>query len=128
MGGALKTEPITVNCICPGLVPTGLLGTPFTDAMQADMLTPTSTIVKAINNFLSDPSLTGQAAECSGADVIYRPHYEAENEAAKYMLSLSHGNVPMQFDLQAMGKFMREKKEYYDIMERDGTTDGTAEM
>ena len=117
MGMALKNEPITANCICPGLVPTGLLPPAITDGIQQDMITPTSTIVKAINGFLSDSSITGQVAECSGPDIIYRPSYEPENEAAKYMLSLQDGKVNAKIDVPAMARHMKAKLEYYATME-----------
>ena len=117
MGAALKNEAITVNCICPGLVPTGLLPPTFTDGLQADMITPTSTIVKAINGFLSDEALTGQVAECSGPDVIYRPSYEPENDAARYMLKLQDGKVPAKIDLQGIQSYAKAKKAYYATME-----------
>ncbi|OCT54855.1 hypothetical protein CLCR_02998 [Cladophialophora carrionii] len=120
MGAALGKEPITVNCICPGLVPSGLLPEAFTNALQADMITPRSTIVKAINNFLADDSLTGQVAECSGQDVIYRPSYEPENEAARYMLALQDGKVAAKIDLAEMGRHAKVK-EFYDRMEESAT-------
>ncbi|EXJ62992.1 hypothetical protein A1O7_03436 [Cladophialophora yegresii CBS 114405] len=121
MGAALVKEGITVNCICPGIVPSGLLPEAFTNALQADMITPTSTIVKAINNFLADDSLTGQVAECSGQDVIYRPPYEPENEAARYMLALQDGKVGAKIDFVEMGKHAKMKKEFYDRMEDSAT-------
>ncbi len=120
MGAALKAEPITVNCICPGLVPSGLLPESFAGALPADMVTPTSTIVKAINTFLADNSLRGQLAECSGQDIIYRPSYEPENEAARLMLALADGKVPLQFDWGDMAKHAKLKSGVYDQME--GTT------
>ena len=116
MGNALKAEPITVNCICPGLVPSGLLPQSFSAALKPEMVTPTSTIVKAINNFLVDRSLTGQAAECSGADIIYRPSFEPENEAAMLMLALADGKVPLQFDMADMVSHAKAKSVVYDQM------------
>jgi NAD(P)-dependent dehydrogenase (short-subunit alcohol dehydrogenase family) len=121
MGAALGKEQITVNCICPGLVPSGLLPEAFTNALQADMITSTSTIVKAIATFLADNSLTGQVAECSGQDVIYRPSYEPENEAARYMLALQDGKVTAKFDFAEMGRHAKAKKEFYDAMEESAT-------
>ena len=117
MGAALESESITVNCICPGLVTTGLLPAAFTAGMEADMLTPKSTIVKAINNFISDKSLTGQVAECSGPDIIYRSCNEPENEAAKYMLAQQTPEATAKIDLAGAQRYVKEKKEYYDRME-----------
>jgi NAD(P)-dependent dehydrogenase (short-subunit alcohol dehydrogenase family) len=117
MGDALKGEPITVNAICPGLVPTGLLPPAFTDGCEEYGITPTSTIAKAINGFLADDTLTGKVAECSGQDIIYRPSFEPPNEAAKYMLSLSEGTVPAKIDWVGMQKHMMAKREVYKEME-----------
>jgi hypothetical protein len=63
--GFRQKENILINCICPGLVPTKLIGKAV-DSIPADCLTPISTIVEAYADFLSDEnSLTGQAMECS---------------------------------------------------------------
>ena len=118
MGGALKAEPITVNCICPGLVPTGLLPHSFSAALKPEMITPASTIVTAINTFLTDRSLTGQAAECSGREIIYRPSSEPENEAAKLMLALADGKVPLNLDMADMQSHAKAKQEVYAWMKQ----------
>jgi NAD(P)-dependent dehydrogenase (short-subunit alcohol dehydrogenase family) len=58
-------ENILVNCICPGLVPTKLIGKAV-DTIPVDCLTPISTIVEAYSDFLSDGNvMTGQVMECS---------------------------------------------------------------
>lgn len=67
--------PVTVNCVCPGLVPTPLVGA-LPDFCPPEFQTPISTVVKAIEGFLNDSSVTGQAAECSGENVYYRPMHE----------------------------------------------------
>ncbi|KAJ9612021.1 hypothetical protein H2200_003616 [Cladophialophora chaetospira] len=116
MGAALKAEPITVNSICPGLVPTGLLPQSFSAALKAEMVTPTSTVVKAINTFLEDRTVTGQAVECSGPDLIYRPSFEPENEAARLMLAFADGKVPLNFDMADMQSHAKAKQEVYEQM------------
>ena len=81
MGTRLKRAgvPVTVNCVCPGLVPTPLVGT-LSEVCPPEFLTPVSTVVKAIEGFINDSSVTGQAAECSGEKIYYRPMHEYSDE------------------------------------------------
>jgi NAD(P)-dependent dehydrogenase (short-subunit alcohol dehydrogenase family) len=117
MAQALKyrKEAITVNCLCPGVVPSGLMPQTVVDNMPKEMVTWPSTMVKAINQFLADDSITGEAAECSGEDVIYRPAYAPENDAAKYMLS---GAAFASVDFGAMQQHADEKAKHYTVMEK----------
>jgi 15-hydroxyprostaglandin dehydrogenase (NAD) len=110
----LRGEPITVNCLCPGVVPTGLMPQTIVDSMPREMVTGVSTMVKAISTFLADDSITGQAAECSGDDVIYREPYEPENEAARYMLS---GKWITNANGKEIQKHVEEKTQCYNVME-----------
>lgn len=79
-------EPITVNCLCPGLVDTGL-----TQVLMAvappEFVTPRSTIVRAVNKFLDDDTLTGQAAECSGENIHLRKQPEWGDEGSEYIMT-----------------------------------------
>lgn len=81
-----RGETITVNCLCPGLVPTALPGQALIDAFPKDRLTPISTIVRAVEQFLADDSITGQAAECSGEEIHYRPAHTYSDENAEYLV------------------------------------------
>lgn len=83
MGRRLKQSgvPVTVNCVCPGLVPTPLVGI-LPEVCPPEFLTPVSTVVKAIEGFLNDSSVTGQAAECSGENVYYRPMAEYSDKGS----------------------------------------------
>ena len=96
-----RGESITVNCLCPGLVPTALPGKAILDAFPKDRLTPISTIVKAIEQFLADDSITGQAAECSGEDIHYRPAHSYSDDNAEYLVG---------------GKFVKEINIDRDVM------------
>lgn len=111
----LRGEPISVNCLCPGVVPTGLMPQTVVDIMPQDMVTWPSTIVKAVNGFLADASITGQAAECSGQDVIYRPPYEPQNDAARFMLT---GKWITDADSKQIDKHNENKAEVYSTMEK----------
>ncbi|EXJ66929.1 uncharacterized protein A1O5_10124 [Cladophialophora psammophila CBS 110553] len=79
-------EPITVNCICPGLVDTGLTGVLMSVA-PPEYVTPKSTIVRAVMGFVEDDSLTGQAAECSIDKIHYRKQPEWGDEGAEYIMT-----------------------------------------
>jgi 15-hydroxyprostaglandin dehydrogenase (NAD) len=81
-----RGENITVNCLCPGLVPTALTAGALVDAFPKDRLTPVSTIVKAVEQFLADDSITGQAAECSGEEIHYRAAYKPVDDNAEYLV------------------------------------------
>ncbi|OAL38262.1 hypothetical protein AYO20_02321 [Fonsecaea nubica] len=79
-------EPITVNCICPGLVDTGLTGV-LMSVCPPEYVTPKSTIVRAVMGFAEDDSLTGQAAECSVDKIHYRKQPEYGDEGAEYIMT-----------------------------------------
>jgi len=101
-------EPITVNCICPGmsrsclskscfgvylttaegLVDTGLTGL-FVGVSPPEYVTPHSTIVKAVEVFLDDDSKNGLVAECSGEKIYYRDQHEWADDKAKWVMSVS---------------------------------------
>lgn len=123
MGQALKhrNEAIAVNCLCPGVVPTGLMPQTIVDSMPPDMVTWPSTMVKAIHGFLDDDTITGQAAECSGTEVIYRPPYAPENEAARFMLS---GVGFAGADFSKLTEHSQGKAKTYDVMEKELAVNG----
>ena len=83
---ALKQEPITVNCLCPGLVPTPLAKA-LSDQFPTDKLTPISTIVKAVEAFINDDSLNGQVVECSGQNLYHIPIKTFADEEAEYLMA-----------------------------------------
>ena len=83
----MRGQPITVNCICPGLVPTPLVSATMVEHFPQEKLTPVSTIVKAIAGFLDDDSVTGRVAECSSGNVIYREEQAFGDEDAEYIMS-----------------------------------------
>ncbi|OAG42900.1 hypothetical protein AYO21_02851 [Fonsecaea monophora] len=113
LGLRIKTlgDPITVNCICPGLVPTPLANTALLAAIPEAMQTPTSTIIEAVNLFINDASLSGQVAECSGTDVILREGLPYANAAAEYM---GEGKSADRIDFAAAVADIRDKARQYD--------------
>jgi 15-hydroxyprostaglandin dehydrogenase (NAD) len=82
----LLGEPVTVNCICPGLVDTGL--TPMLMAVAPpEYVTPRSTIVQAVVGFVEDDTQSGQVAECSVDKIHYRQQPEWGDDAAEWIMS-----------------------------------------
>ncbi|ETI22720.1 hypothetical protein G647_06796 [Cladophialophora carrionii CBS 160.54] len=80
-------EPITVNCICPGLVDTGL--TPALMAVAPpEYVTPKATIVRAVMGFVKgDDAASGQVAECSVDKIHYREQPAWGDEAAEWIMT-----------------------------------------
>ncbi|KAH7113629.1 hypothetical protein EDB81DRAFT_768055 [Dactylonectria macrodidyma] len=81
----LTTEPITVNAICPGLVPTPLISPALKEAMPPDMVTPVSTVLRGFKSIVSDDSMTGQVIECSGNEIFHRRALPYANSVAEYL-------------------------------------------
>ncbi|KAL4861705.1 hypothetical protein BDV12DRAFT_179871 [Aspergillus spectabilis] len=79
-----QNEPITVNAIIPGVVPTSILSDEIIHAVPDAFRTPVSLIVKAINNIIDDSSINGQAIECSGSEIRARPPLPFINAAAEF--------------------------------------------
>ena len=79
-----QNEPITVNAILPGMVATGILSDEIVGNVPEQYRTPASLIVQAIKDVLADSSITGQAIECSGKDIVFRPPPHYVNEASEY--------------------------------------------
>ncbi|KAL3473176.1 hypothetical protein BJX99DRAFT_261606 [Aspergillus californicus] len=79
-----QNEPITVNAIIPGMVPTSILSDEIVHAVPKGFRTPISLIVQVIGNIIDDSSITGQAIECSGSEIRARPPLPFMNEAAEF--------------------------------------------
>ena len=88
----LKAENITVNCICPGFIETGLAPPAVLAIFPREHMTPMSTAIKAYDDFLNDHTLTGQVAELSKDSVYYRKQIEFPDETMRW-LSLDSGEV-----------------------------------
>ncbi|KIV91480.1 hypothetical protein PV10_06015 [Exophiala mesophila] len=78
---------ISVNAICPALVVTGLVNPDLAKRVPKEYITPAATIVKAIERFIDDPSITGQVAECSGEEIFYRDGHAFSNEGSKWVMT-----------------------------------------
>lgn len=69
---------------------TGSLATNLADTnlFSSMILTPVSTAVKAVQNFVSKPELSGIIAEISGDDFTFRPHPEYVDAMTKSNLDM----------------------------------------
>lgn len=115
-----REEPITVNCICPGMVDTALVPDTLVESVPKEMQTPMSTIIKAIEGFLEDTSVNGVAAECTGEEVLYRPVMRYGNKAAEFVVGGvegAMGEAVGRADVKKLREHMEEMGAYYAKME-----------
>lgn len=84
-GPVFVKENITVNCICPGFIPTNLCPPGILEVWPKEHITPLSTAIKAIDAFLNDDTLTGQAVELSQENIYFRDHVDWANESQKWI-------------------------------------------
>jgi 15-hydroxyprostaglandin dehydrogenase (NAD) len=103
-------EPITVNCICPGLVPTNIMPEAISSTTPAEFVTPLTTIVRAVEQFVLDVEgkYQGQVAECSGQSIEMRPVNAYKDDATRYIYS---DDAYAKADREKLYKEMIGKKE-----------------
>lgn len=68
-----------------GLVPTPLVGI-LPEVCPPEFQTPISTVVRAIEAFVTESAITGKVAECSGEKVYYRDMLEYSDPAAEFIM------------------------------------------
>ncbi|PIA97886.1 Bacilysin biosynthesis oxidoreductase BacC [Cercospora beticola] len=75
-----RKEPIEINCICPGLVKTGIPAKEMFDIFPAEHVTPMDTILHCMNQFIEE-DLNGRVMECSGPNInrVDAPDYSDEH-------------------------------------------------
>ena len=84
-GQEFVKEGITVNCICPAFIPTNLCPPEILKVWPKEHITPLSTAIKAIDAFLGDDTLTGQAVELSLDKIYFRQQVDWANESQKWI-------------------------------------------
>ncbi|KAF2033314.1 NAD(P)-binding protein [Setomelanomma holmii] len=89
-GEVFVKEGITVNAICPAFIPTNLCPPEVLKRWPKEHITPLSTVNKAIDAFLADDTLTGQAVELSQGDIFFRQQVDWPNESQKWVGTQSH--------------------------------------
>lgn len=106
----LRNDNITINCLCPGLVPTGLTE-PLMDLSPPQLITPVDRIVSVVDSFIQDNGTgwgdkTGCAAELSAASTRIR-------EQPEFMDDTQHGMMEHlgQMILELSGRMFPEGRE-----------------
>ncbi|KFY95299.1 hypothetical protein V500_02852 [Pseudogymnoascus sp. VKM F-4518 (FW-2643)] len=84
-GPHFAEENITVNCICPSFVPTGLCPPHVLHKFPKEHITPMSTVLKAFDTFIGDNTMTGQTVELSLGHLYFRKQPEWANESQKWL-------------------------------------------
>ncbi|EMD96963.1 hypothetical protein COCC4DRAFT_199667 [Bipolaris maydis ATCC 48331] len=85
-------ENITVNAICPAFIPTNLCPPEVAARWPKEHITPLSTVLKAIDAFLKDDQLTGQAVELSQENIYFRQPVDYVNESQRW-IGLESGKI-----------------------------------
>ena len=90
IGPMLRDDNISINCLCPGLVPTGLTE-PLMDMTPQQFITPLDRIVSAVDDFLDDNGTgwgdkTGCVAELSAERTQIREQPEWMDDSQRGMM------------------------------------------
>lgn len=81
----LKGSSITLNCICPAFIKTNLCPPHIRDTFPEEHVTPMSTVMKAIDTFIDDDTMTGQTVELSLDQLYFRKQPEWANKSQKWL-------------------------------------------
>jgi 15-hydroxyprostaglandin dehydrogenase (NAD) len=84
-GPVFLKENITVNCICPAFVVTGLCPPNIRDIFPKEHITPMETVIKAFDTFLDDDKMTGQTVELSLDELHFRKQVDYPNESQRWI-------------------------------------------
>lgn len=84
-GPVFVKEGITVNAICPAFIPTNLCPPEVAARWPKEHITPLSTVNKAMDAFLADDNLTGQAVELSQENIYFRQQVDYPNESQRWI-------------------------------------------
>jgi NAD(P)-dependent dehydrogenase (short-subunit alcohol dehydrogenase family) len=82
LGPALLPHGIQINALAPAVLETNIA--PSKDLFQGMIITPMSTLQRAVGELVADPSRTGQVVEVHGASATIRepqPYVDADSEA-----------------------------------------------
>ncbi|KAF5584213.1 glucose 1-dehydrogenase 2 [Fusarium subglutinans] len=78
----LEEPKIQINALAPGVLETNI--TPDKELFKAMIITPLSTLTKAVSQFVTDPSRTGQVAELNEETITLRPHADYADAGAEH--------------------------------------------
>lgn len=80
-----SNDGITVNCICPAFITTNLCPPHALALFPKEHITPMSTCLKAIDIFLGDDTMTGQAVELTLDELHFREKPDYPNESQRWL-------------------------------------------
>ncbi|KAK4504829.1 hypothetical protein PRZ48_002791 [Zasmidium cellare] len=72
-------EGIRMNCVLPGIVETAIIPKEMVEAVSPECITPIKTVTDAYIRLLEDPSIYGEAIECSAKSHFFFPEPEMSN-------------------------------------------------
>ncbi|KAF4498463.1 Glucose 1-dehydrogenase 2 [Fusarium agapanthi] len=78
----LDESKIQINALAPGVLETNI--TLDKELFKAMIITPLSTLTKAVSQFVTDPSRTGQVAELNEETITLRPHADYADAGAEH--------------------------------------------
>lgn len=78
-------ENITINAICPAFIKTNLAPKHVLDKFPKEHETPMSTALKAIDQFIDNDKMTGEAVELSLENLYFRKQPEYSNESQAWL-------------------------------------------
>ncbi|KAF4447940.1 hypothetical protein F53441_8599 [Fusarium austroafricanum] len=82
MAVRLKEQNIQINALAPGVLETNI--TPDKELFKAMVITPMSTLTKAVAQFVTDSSMTGEVAELNEDTITLRAHVEYADAGAEH--------------------------------------------
>ncbi|KAL1857425.1 hypothetical protein Daus18300_010398 [Diaporthe australafricana] len=77
----LERHKIQINGLAPAVLVTNIA--PSKELFKGMIITPMSTLIKGVSNFLDDPSLSGELAEIHGDNATLRPPHDYVDEDSK---------------------------------------------
>ncbi|KAF4943562.1 hypothetical protein FGADI_13320 [Fusarium gaditjirri] len=86
MAVRLEERKIQINALAPGVFETNI--TPDKELFKAMVITPISTLTKAVSQFVTDPSRTGQVAELNEETITLRPHADYADAGAEHNIKM----------------------------------------
>ncbi|TVY25634.1 15-hydroxyprostaglandin dehydrogenase [NAD(+)] [Lachnellula hyalina] len=81
----MAEDSITVNCICPAFVPTGLCPPHVLHLFPKEHITPMSTVLRAHDTFLADDTMSGKVVELSLDQLYYREQPDWANDSQRWL-------------------------------------------
>ncbi|KAK0724836.1 hypothetical protein B0H67DRAFT_641334 [Lasiosphaeris hirsuta] len=83
----IEHSGIQINALAPAVLDTNI-GGPDKDFITKMVVTPMSTLIRGVADFIADPSLTGQVAEIHGSSVTIRLQHEFVDKDTEHNIEM----------------------------------------